>query len=226
MTISIVWLPSGGIYLEKSAAPQVRPHRPWSQGDIFVNVPIYIADGKLGKPREKLHQGPAMLLGHPCSLRGGTTLAVIQNVCRVREAKDKEAERLAESEASYRQLFPLPDFLDGALWVADFNHLASVKFTHLNGQRIACLNHEGWAALQLRYSFHSTRIDQPLEQRVADIRATWAELELWEEWCARGHAEADFQRWLSEPLAASDTETTRRAALELFPDLVRAEVPE
>lgn len=225
-TATIPWLPAGGIWLETANAPDVRPSRPWSQGDVFVDVTIYLADGKVDDPNAKRVRGHAMLIGHTCSMRGGARLAVIQNVCAVRAAKEKEALKLVEAENTFRQLFPLPGLVSDELWVADFNVLGSVKFTHLNSKRVACLNHAGWAALQIRYAHHSTRIDQPLEKRIDDIRPTWIEVELWEEWCVRGHPELEYQPWLNELAGVDDTAgLTRRKALEFLPDVVRAQIP-
>lgn len=222
----IPWLPSEGIYLDKADSPDVRPSRPWAQGDVFADVTIYLMDINASGPRSKERVGHAMLLGHTCSMRGGSTLSALQNVCQVRPAKEAEIAKLAEREGAYRQLFPLPSLVGDDLWVADFNVLGSVKFTHLRGKRTACLSHAGWAALQLRYAHHSTRIDQSLEQRIADIRPTWIEIELWEEWCSRGHPETEYQPWLDE-LAGIDDDggVTRRKAIELLPDLVREQLP-
>jgi hypothetical protein len=224
--VSILWLPSKGVFLAKADEPHVRPHRPLSQGDVFGDVPLYFANYKKGAAREKLVNGLGLLLGHTCSIRGGASLAVLQNVCHVREAKEKELERLTESENTYRQLFPLPDLRAGVTYVADFNQLGTVHFKHLSEKRVACLSHEGWAALHVRYAFHSTRIDQSLDDRIADIRPTWLEVELWEEWCFTGRPEADFQKWLDEPLSDSKgTEPlSRRLALESDPDAVRQDL--
>ncbi len=223
----IPWLPEGGIYLEKVVDPPARPHRPWSQGDIFAAVAIFLADGKADAPKAKPIVGHALLIGHTCSMRGGRQVASIQNVCAVRPAKETETEELAARENSFRQLFPLPGLIGDELWVADFNRLGSVKFTHLKSKRIACLNHDGWASLQLRYAYHSTRIEQRLEERIEDTRPTWIEVELWEEWCRRSHAEPDFQTWLDEPAClATDPGLTRRKALTFLPDVIRDQMPE
>lgn len=223
----IPWLPSDGFYLDKAPAPHVRPYRPWTQGDVFSRVPIYVAMRKAGEPKAKLTQGPVLLLGHTCSLRAGTRLAVLQNVCRVRQAKEQEQERLNAAETSYTQLFPLPDLFDGGLWVADFNFLGTAFHEHLADKRVACLGHVGLAALQRRYAYHAMRVDQPLDDRIQDIRGTWNEVSLWEEWCTEGHGEADFQTWLDQPLEQGPyAGTVRRKAVEFAPDQVRTDFPE
>ena len=223
----IPWLPDQDIYLEKSTAPHVRSSRPWNQGDIFDDVPIILSKRKDGEPQSKILRGAAMLIGHPCSVRGGTSLAVFQNVCQVRVATAKEVEALSSAWDRYLQLFPLPRFRNDELWVADFNLLGTVIRDHLYNQRIVCLNHLGWAAFQRRYATHSLRIDQPLEKRLEDTRSLWNEIEIWEEWCERGHAEADYPLWLKEPIASGhDAGTTRRNALGFAPDAVRDELPD
>jgi len=174
-----------------------------------------------------MKQGHAMLIGHPCSLRGGGRIAVLQNLVEVRPLKDSEAERFSEPWDTDFKLFPLVGFAPDRLWVADFNVLGTAHFKLLENKRVACLSLEGWAALQRRYASHSLRIDQSIELRMADLRRYWSELELWEEWCARGHPEPDFYSWITQPIETDGLYkgTTRLQAVELAADIIRSELP-
>lgn len=222
------WLPDGGIFLEKAAEPHVRPTRPWWQGDVFADVTIPLLVLKKGKPTLKpLEKRRAILLGHPCSIRGGARLAQAQNVAEVRLPRGGEKDRLKPPWDSDLKLFPLPDLLgDGELHVADFNVIATVPKEHLDLKRMACLNHDGWAAFQRRYAAHSLRVEQTLADRRGDTQALWSEITIWEEWCSRGHPEEDYPAWLSNPLESGKyAGTVRRDALEFAPDAVEADLP-
>jgi hypothetical protein len=228
MTSSLgVWLPDGSIFLEKDSVPPVRPHRPWNQGDIFADVTITLTNrSKTGDPVAKTKPGYVMLIGHPCSLRGGGTKAILQNVAQVRPAKDKEKEAFVPPWDSHLMLFPLVDFEEG-LWVTDFNVVGTVHFKLLEDKRVACLTLEGWAALQRRYASHSLRIDQSIEDRAADIKRHWDEINIWEEWCSRGYAEPEFEHWITQPIETDCPYrgTPRRQAIELAADIILAELP-
>lgn len=225
-----VWLPEDGdIYLERSSTPHVRPHRPWWQGDVFAGVTIPLLLMKDGVPASKtLDNRFAMLLGHPCSIRGGARLAQIQNVVEVRTPRGKESDRLKPPWDSDFKLFPLPNlFGDHALYVGDFNVIGTVAADQLHGKRVACLNHVGWAAYQRRYAAHALRIEQPLQERRSDTQALWNEAEIWEEWCYRGQPHDGFPAWVREPAASGQyAGTSRLDLLEFAPDAVRAELPE
>lgn len=221
------WLPSGSLFLEMSSAPPVRPDRPWNQGDIFQDVTITLTNRTgSGAPTPKTKQTHAMLIGHPCSLRGGGRIATLQNLVEVRPLKESEAVRFNEPWDSDLKLFPLVGLFPDKLWVADFNVLGTSHFKLLENKRVACLSLEGWAALQRRYANHSLRIDQSIELRIADIRKYWDEIDIWEEWCSRGYPEPDFDQWLEEPLESGIySGTKRRDAVEFAPDAVRDELP-
>jgi hypothetical protein len=222
----IPWLPDHGIYLEKADAPDVRPARPWVQGDVFADVRL----STTGKPKKdgpsvKTVDGPVMLLGNTCSMRAGASLHPLQTVCVVRAAKEAETQRLAEGEQKYIALFPLPELRGDDLWVADFSQIGTVFFKNLTDKRIACLNHSGLAAVHRRYATHSLRLEVAIDDRLADTAPTWLEVDLWEAWNERGADPAAFQAWLNEPLGLGHTgDTTRRQGLELWADAVREQL--
>jgi hypothetical protein len=103
-----------------------------------------------------------------------------------------------------------------------------VHFKLLEGKRVACLSLEGWAALQRRYATHSLRIEQSIDDRAADIKVHWHELEIWEEWCSRGYQEAEFVPWRREPIQTDGPYkgTVREDAFEFAADVIRNELPE
>jgi hypothetical protein len=222
------WLPNESIFLDKASDPPVRPDRPWNQGDIFADVSLTLTNrAGSGAATPKVRQGFAMMIGHPCSLRGGGNVATFQNLVEVRPIKDREATRFGEPWDTDLRLFPLVDLFADKLWVADFNVLGTTHFKLLENRRVACLTLEGWAALQRRYASHSLRIDQSIEDRAADIKKHWDEIEIWEDWCGRGLAEPDFEDWVLEPIETDCPYkgTPRRAAIEFASDIVRAELP-
>lgn len=219
------WLPEEGLFLAVGEA-HVREHRPINQGDVFENVSIYLSSYKSGVAVPKEKPGHVMLIGNPCSLRGGSTDAIVQNVVQVRPQKEKELERFAPPWGSHWQLLPLPGLIPGQVWVADFNVIGSVQVQLLKGRRVACMSHAGMAALQRRYANHSLRIDQPLDVRMADTLAVWNELDVWEDWNVAGLGYENFQPWLNEKCAAGNyAGTRRRGLLEFAPDSLRAEFP-
>jgi hypothetical protein len=131
------WLPSGSIFLEKSLTPPVRPHRPFNQGDIFQDITITITNrANSGEPKPKGKPGHAMLMGHPCSLRGGAQLANLQNVAEVRPIKDSERERFREPWDSDFKLFPLEGFVE--------NDLGSLTSTNSEQCTSSCSKASGW----------------------------------------------------------------------------------
>src|SRR5207253_1175147 len=129
-----------------------------------------------GQPTAELRTASALLIGHTCSIRGGPSYAKVQTVCEVRTATEREQEKFHAPWDGWWMLFPLVEFRDGPLWVADFSLISTVHVKHLVQKRIACLNEPGWAALQKRYANHCLRDSQPLELRQADLHRTWVEL--------------------------------------------------
>jgi hypothetical protein len=220
------WLLDADPYIELADRPHVRPNRPFWQGDIFDSVPLSLTDKpKAEGPKPKTRETAAMLVGNPCSLHaGGGRLAVMQNVAQVRPLKERERDRFAPPWDGFFQLFPLPSFRDGEVWVADFNVLGSVHFKYLEASRIACLSREGWAAMQCRFAYHTLRMRQSVTDRIEDIRALANEADLWEEWNTTGRDPGEFQGWLEEPCGAEAyAGTKRRELLDFAPDMVASE---
>lgn len=225
MSSSSPWLPEEPLFLEVAQTPEVRPHRPWNQGDIFAEVPLAITAGTKANPQAPLRTACVMLMGNPCSLRGGASLAALQNVAEVRPLKEKEAGFEAPWEGRW-QLFPLLGFDDDQLWVVDFNVMCTVGVKQLTHRRVASLSEHGWGALQKRYSNHVFRTHASIEEHMADSRRYWLELSIWEEWCVRGHRESEFPSWFREAMTNGPYAGTPRVdVIEMGPDFITAELP-
>jgi len=173
------WLPDESIYLERRDEPVVRPTRPLNQGDVFIDVPIAAAGGP---DKAKLHSGPVLLMGHPCSVHAGGRILDSQLVASVRRKADAVtgSRSLDPPWDSHHYLFPLPGLLQGEDYVADFRRVGTTHYKNLEDRRIACLTQDGWAGLQRRWAWHSLRIDLPLAVRSADLGGLWNELQLWD----------------------------------------------
>jgi hypothetical protein len=222
------WLLDANPYLDVADHPHVRPSRPLWQGDIFDSVPLSITDKpKADGAKPKTRTTAAMLVGNPCSIHaGGGRLAVMQNVAQVRPLKERESEGFRKPWEGFFQLFPLPAFRDGELWVADFNVLGSVHFKYLEKTRIACLSQSGWAAMQCRLAYHTLRIRPAVAERIEDLRALANEADLWERWNASGHEPSAFQSWLDSSCATTEySDSPRRALLDFLPDVIASEFP-
>lgn len=230
-----LWLPDTSIWLAKADAvdgPDPRPHRPWSQGDIFHNVPITgtkrLKDGQEAERAEKTKICHAMLLGHPCSIRGGLNHAINQTVAPV---IPMAAEGFVAPWDDRYYAVPLPDFVDGNPWIVDLRMVTFTHYKNLEGKRIASLSLDGLVALQRRYINHAARIYVE-DDRPRDTVAVYNEITIWEAWNAKGHDQSELVAWLNEPLDDPDNNhpawagQARRQLLEYGPDALLAELPE
>ncbi len=124
-------------------------------------------------------------------------------------------------------LFPLPALIEGADYVIDFRRIGMTHYRNLEDHRIACMNLEGWAAMQRRFAYHTLRADIPLSTRIADLEALWHEVGLWEEWNSRGHPSDGYQPWLNEQQQRGQyAGVARRTLLDYAPDHVAEDIPE
>jgi hypothetical protein len=152
-------------YLYRADTPHAGGARPLSQGDVFVNIPLLRAakpnprhEGQWVAAVKSGEQALGMLTTHPCSGRSRTTH-------RLKEAVSVAPVSRAPSGfgppwAGFYEYFPLPGLKGGEDYVADLSAVCPVKSEFLVGQRIACLNAEGLAALFHRLSLNSTRLDR------------------------------------------------------------------
>lgn len=227
-----MWLPPESIYLDRSDAPHIRPHRPLHQGDIFTSAPIAIARPNPPSLEEtySTQLATVALLGHPCSIRRGPALLSVVSVAMVQRKADlltAGAPAFEEPWDSYYHLFPLRDFLGDEDDVVNFRKIGTTPSRSLDGQRIACLSHAGWVAFQRRFANYSVRIDPGQQELLDETRGEWEEIELWEEWIRRGNDPDRFEEWIRAPHASGSAYdgTERKQLLAFAPELVRETLP-
>jgi hypothetical protein len=190
------------------------PARPVFQGDVFRDVPSVrgqAGDRPDGDPRVRIERRLAVALTHPCEMYARGVLTRIQTVAVVREAHKLTTTNLWQGGFG---ACPLPDLLgDGDLWGADFRTITSVDRSYLTpANRIATLTEFGWAYLRQRLALYFTRVTTHLADLRQTGRATWDEVELWEQWNTLGREPSAYQAWLDTPDA--NIGFTRRQALE------------
>jgi hypothetical protein len=223
------WLPeTEAIYLDRGQ-PDCRPDRPLSQGDVFDGVPLPMIT-KHHPERETKELGranlvTAVLLGHTCSIRGGSVDAQLQQLAQVRPKDEVDANFAPPYQRSYF-LFPLPELKGNQDWVVDLRRVGTVATRYLYGRRIACLNHDGWVAFQRRVVWNQARVDVDSAQQRLRTLETWNEVELWEEWSRRRGTAQGFQEWLDGDVGPEFGTGTRRERLAQFPDVIRGEMPQ
>jgi hypothetical protein len=173
-------------------------HRPLFQGDVLRDVPyvkVKAGDNLAADPKIQYERRIVMLLGYPCDIYEQGNLAKVQTIAVVREA---EKLRVPPDWRGAFTVCPLPDlFGDGKLWAVDFRTMAtSDRFYLPASHRLACLSEFGWAYLRQRIAVYQTRVAIHLDDLQAAGRATWDEIELWQQWNAMGHPTERFQPWL------------------------------
>lgn len=229
------WLPEDGeIYLEKRGEPQCQPDRPLSQGDVFTNVPLAMITrhhpDRAVQDLGKANSVTAVLLGHPCSIRGGSTDAQFQQLAQVRSVEEIFRDSGGSFDPPYDGsyfLFPFPRLREDVDYAADFRRLGATATRYLRDRRVACLNHDGWVAFQRRLIWHHGRVAVGQEeQRLATLQ-TWNELALWEAWKQRYGVFDGFQAWLNADItSAGFGPGSRRDLVAQIPDVIRAEMPD
>lgn len=177
---------------------QPSPSRPLFQGDIFADVPIVKAragGSPSTPPNVTVERRTVALMGYPCDIYSGGVFARTQMVAVVREARKVGVPDNWEGGFT---ACPLPDlFEDGALWAVDFLAVSPVDRSYLRTEnRIGCLSEFGWAFFRQRLVLCLTRTMIPLDPLEAVGKATWQEIEMWQEWNSRGHNTDEFQAWL------------------------------
>ena len=149
----------------------VNPHRPFFTGDIFNEVDI----PGVGKV-------PAIIIGHPCSIRGKNgTLAEQTPVASVEEHTEIAARLWSNGYFKMMPLAGLP--LAGRFHVARLDRFGLAFTDDLRkAQRLAYLSHPGINQLQQRLVFHQTRLAVPTSQFHQAFDHTYEEADLLEEW--------------------------------------------
>jgi len=174
------------------------PTRPLFQGDVFQDVPyvkVMAGDRPESDPKIAVERRAVMLLGYPCDIYAQGALAKVQTIAVIREA---EKLRVPPDWRGAFTVCPLPDLYgDGKLWAVDFRTMGIADRFYLDtGKRSACLSEFGWAYLRQRLAVYHTRVAVHLDDCQAAGRATWEEIDLWEQWNDLGHPRERFQPWL------------------------------
>jgi MoCo/4Fe-4S cofactor protein with predicted Tat translocation signal len=231
-------------YLDRQDKPHVRPDRPLSQGDVFVDIPLvraakhsetsahrFIAPTKIGP------NALGMLVTHPCSSRSRSTHALKESVSIAPVVRCPP--EFGPPWGGYYECFPLPGLRDGKDYVADLSAICPVRSEYLNGHRIACLGTEGLAALFHRLALNDSRLDRIPDHFAAEAERLSTETNLWELWVAKHSTEDGFQEWLNEEFpgqpiedehgqlvagSAEQTGTPRREVLRWNFDEIKTEL--
>jgi hypothetical protein len=198
-------------YLHRSDAPHAGPHRPLSQGDVFMDIPLVGAaqrDPKQpGTWRARTRTGPnalGLFVTHPCSARSQTTYQLAPQVSIAPVVKCPR--NWGPPWDGYFNFVPLPDLRDGEDYVAKLGEVCSVSSEALAGQRIACLSQDGLKALFHRLAMNALRFPEtPAHYKTEAARLT-NEINLWERWTMHHGTESGFQAWLDEPFGGQPSE--------------------
>jgi MoCo/4Fe-4S cofactor protein with predicted Tat translocation signal len=232
------------LYLARQDAPHIRPARPFSQGDIFVDIPLVRAAKQSAKRANQLaapvKTGPnalGMIVTHPCSSRSRSTHALKESISVAPIVRCPEG--FKPPWAGYYEFFPLPGLKGGEAYVANLAEICPVRSEYLDGHRIACLSSAGLAALFHRLAMNSSRLERIPDHFAPEAERLSTEMDLWELWVSTYDEEDGFQAWLDEEFSgqpmedeqgqlvigsAERTGTSRREALRWNYEEVKAEL--
>lgn len=198
-------------YLDRQDTPHVRPARPLSQGDVFVDIPLVRAakhsEARANKFIAPTKIGPnalGMLVTHPCSSRSRSTHALKESVSIAPVVRCPP--EFGPPWAGYYEYFPLPGLRNGEDYVANLAAICPVRAEYLPDHRIACLGTEGLAALFHRLAMNDSRLDRIPDHFAAEAERLSTETTLWELWVNTRNTEEGFQDWLDEEFPGQPTE--------------------
>lgn len=168
--------------------------RPLFTGDVLEDVAVPGVQGA----------GRAIVLAHPCSMRGRDAQLVESILVGAVESHDPVPAQ--KWEQGYLNRMPLPE-LDGSpesFAVARLDRIGVAQTALINAtNRLACLSPVGVNILQQRLVGHLTRVDIPTSTFWEAFSHTYEEADLLEEWSEEladvvGHeqAAADFESWI------------------------------
>lgn len=219
------WLPDD-LYVAREDEPDVRPHRPICQGDVFRGVGIVrgvrevqstVWKTKVGYKPETL----AMVVAHPCSSRSNESHRLKPDLTLAPIVP--KPPRFEAPWQGFYELFPLPGLVDGGDYVAELSRVFPIDPDGLCGRRIACLTALGLAALLDRLTKNATRLEPahvPGHFASEAERLTF-EFDLWEIWVATRGTEEGFQEWLDRPWLGT---STRRKSMRGHFEEIKAEL--
>jgi hypothetical protein len=198
-------------YLYCSDTPHVGPHRPLSQGDVFLGIPLVAGaqpDPKQpGTWRARARTGPKALglfVTHPCASRSSATYKLHPFVSIAPVVKCPS--NWGPPWGGHYDLVPLPGLISGQDYVAKLGETCPVPTEALEGRRVAALNKEGLEALFHRLAMNSLRFPETPMHYITEAARVTNEINLWERWTAHHDTEDGFQAWLDEPFEGQPRE--------------------
>jgi hypothetical protein len=188
--------------LFQAVGDAVTSARPLFTGDVFEAVEI-----------PGIGRFAAIVIGHPCSMRGRNASIADKVPVAVVETHSYQArDRWSNGFFNRMALEGLP--LEGNFHVARLDLFGLVLSKELFGStRIACLSHPGINQLQQRLVFHMTRLAVPTSEFQKAFDHTYEEADLLEEWNAdlvgnQNDSAEMFEQWIR------DGEPSRQSMLE------------
>lgn len=159
--------------LYRVRGPDVSPYRPFFTGDVLENLPIPgIQDN-----------GAAMILAHPCSMRGRSARLLDRILVAAVQPHDPvPAHKWAQG---YYDRMPLPECMGSGsgFFVAQLDDVGKAKRDDIvTACRLACLSPVGVNMLQQRLVHHLTRVEIPTSTIWEAFAHTYEEADLLEEW--------------------------------------------
>jgi len=171
----------------------VSAYRPLFTGDVVADVPIPGVQST----------GRAIVLAHPCSIRGRDAKLVDSILMGAVEDHDPVAAHKWEHGFLNRMPLPELDDVEGSFSVARLDRLGLAATTSIQGaERIACLSPLGVNLLQQRLVAHLTRAEIPTATFWEAFGHTYEEADLLEEWTEEladddlDAAAMEFETWI------------------------------
>lgn len=170
----------------------VNPMRPIFTGDVFGDVEI-----------PGVGTMAAIVIAHPCSIRGRQGRVTPQTLVAAVDAHDKVG--ADQWSKGFFDRFPLPELPpSGEFHVARLGLVGLASTDDLmSADRVACLSHQGINLLQQRLVFHQTRLEVHTGKFQQAFDHTYEEAELLEEWMTEladveDDPAASFEEWIRD----------------------------
>ena len=194
------------------------PARPFSQGDVFLNIPLAGPQRPTQNTPTNGSQGQGRAEGHRdhrhayvCSAEPKHSSAessmALAPVVKCPKGFDPPWD-------GYYELFPLPNLREGADYVAKLNEVCPVPSDALVGRRIASLNEDGLEALFHRLAMNSIRFPEVPAHFGFEAKRLTCEIDLWEAWTDHRDTEDGFQAWLDETFGGQVPEDANGKVVE------------
>jgi hypothetical protein len=183
---------------------EVNPNRPLFTGDVFPDIVVAGQDDL----------GPAMIVAHPCSMRGKN--GAIMDRVLMAPIRPYQKVPLEKWPRGHFGVFPIPGIDASAAVHLDL--LGTVRSAGLEPfTRTACMSERGVNLLQQRLVMRLTRVDIPTRTFHEAFSHTYEEADLLEEWSdivtEKGVSVSDAAARFEELIRAPRQPLTLQAAL-------------